>query len=148
MDCVQSSKSLFFVEHPFVSEDVHRAGGACHPGCHPLSPRVSPTCRSTSNAPLNHAGFASGLHNASCLSFMTGTCGAVVTHQSFSEEVRLGLSDQRLPVQSQTPLVQPWSSRPVSKLYRSPWGSLSVNICDKLVSCVLLHKTTLPVAPP
>ena len=52
---------FFFVEHPFVSEDVHRAGGACHPGCHPLSPSVSNICRSTSHTPLNHASFASCL---------------------------------------------------------------------------------------
>ena len=44
------------------------------------------------------------LYNVSCLSSLAGTCGAVVTHQSSSAEVRLGFSDQRLQVQFQTHL--------------------------------------------
>ena len=57
--------------------------------------------------PLTMLALLHALYNVSCLSSLTGRLVAVVTHQSFSEEVRLGLSDQRLPVQSQTPLVQP-----------------------------------------
>ena len=101
--CSKFQVFFFFVEHPFMSEDVHWAGGACQPGCHPRHPG----CHLQLGAhpmPPSLCWPHICLYNVSCLSLITGSHGAVSTQETYSEELRLGWSDQRLLVQSHPPL--------------------------------------------